>query len=53
MVKVKVPLFRGCFSHFLNRTNGTKSREASHITTAHPNKEPFNVIKTKVVEAKS
>ena len=29
--KAKVTLLHGCFSHFLNCTNGTKSRNASHI----------------------
>ena len=28
---LKVTLLHGCFSHFLNCTNGTKSRNASHI----------------------
>ena len=28
----KVTLFHGCFSRFLNRTNGTKLHKASHIT---------------------
>ena len=28
----KVTLLHGCFSRFLNCTNGTKSRKASHIT---------------------
>ena len=28
---LKVSLFHGCFSSFLNCTNGTKSRKASHI----------------------
>ena len=27
----KVTLLHGCFSHFLNCTNGTKSRKASHM----------------------
>ena len=29
--QAKVILFHGCFSGFLNCTNGTKSRKASHI----------------------
>ena len=29
---LKVTLLHGCFSHFLNCTNGTKSRNASHIS---------------------
>ena len=28
---LKVTLLHGCFSRFLNCTNGTKSRSASHI----------------------
>ena len=28
---LKVTLLHGCFSHFLNCTNGAKSRNASHI----------------------
>ena len=28
---LKVALLHGCFSRFLNCTNGTKSRKASHI----------------------
>ena len=28
---LKVTLLHGCFSRFINRTNGTKSRKASHI----------------------
>ena len=28
---IKVTLLHGCFSHFLNCANGTKSRKASHI----------------------
>ena len=28
---LKVTFFRGCFSCFLNCTNGTKSRKASHL----------------------
>ena len=28
---LKVTLLHGCFSHFLNCTNGTKSRKASHL----------------------
>ena len=28
---LKVSLFHGCFSHFLNCTNGTKLRNASHV----------------------
>ena len=28
---LKVTLLHGCFSHFLNCTNGTKSRNASHL----------------------
>ena len=27
---LKVTLLHGCFSHFLNFTNGTKPRKASH-----------------------
>ena len=27
----KVTLFHGCFSRFVNCTNGTKSRNASHM----------------------
>ena len=30
-ILLKVTLFRWCFSRFLNCTNGTKSRKASHI----------------------
>ena len=30
-VVIKVTLLHGCFSHFLNCGNGTKSRKASHI----------------------
>ena len=30
-VLLKETLFHGCFSRFLNCTNGTKSRKASHI----------------------
>ena len=30
---LKLILFHGCFSRFLNATNGTKSRNASHIKT--------------------
>ena len=32
---LKVPLLHGRFSHFQNRTNGTKSRNASDITEIH------------------
>ena len=28
---LKLTLFHGCFSRFLNRTNRTKSRNASHM----------------------
>ena len=28
---LKVTLLHACFLHFLNRTNGTKSRRASHM----------------------
>ena len=28
---LKLTLLHGCFSHFLNCTNGTKSRNAPHI----------------------
>ena len=28
---LKVPLLHGCFSRFLNCTNGTKSRNVSHL----------------------
>ena len=28
---LKVTLLHGCFSRFLNCTNGTKSRNASHV----------------------
>ena len=28
---LKITLLHGCFSRFLNCTNGTKSRKASHI----------------------
>ena len=28
---LKLTLLHGCFSRFLSRTNGTKSRKASHI----------------------
>ena len=31
LLLVKVTLLRGCFSRFLNCTNGTKSRNASHM----------------------
>ena len=30
-VKLKVTLFHGCFSRFLNCTNGTKSQKVPHI----------------------
>ena len=32
-VLLLVTLFHGCFSRFLNATNGTKSRKALHIET--------------------
>ena len=31
---LKVALLHGCFSRFLNCTNGTKSRKASHMHVA-------------------
>ena len=30
LLLLKVTLFHGCFSRYLNCTNGTKSRKASH-----------------------
>ena len=32
---LKVTLLHGCFSRYLNCTNGTKSRKASHIFKMH------------------
>ena len=31
LLLLKVTLLHGCFSHFLNCTNGTKSHNTSHI----------------------
>ena len=42
MVKVKVTLLHGCFSRFLNCTNGTKSRKASY--KSHYNMENAFII---------
>ena len=33
---LKVTILHGCFSRFLNLTNGIKSRKASHIQTSLP-----------------
>ena len=33
LLALKVTLLNGCFSRFLNCTNDTKSRNASHIIT--------------------
>ena len=33
---LKVALLHGCFSRFLNCTNDTKSRNASHMFVLHP-----------------
>ena len=42
---LKVKLLHGCFSHFLNFANGTKSRKASHIVK-DPEKDPEKCAKT-------
>ena len=41
LVKLKITLLHGCFSRFLNLTNGTKLRKASHI---HSNILEWRVI---------
>ena len=46
---LKVILFRVCFSPFLNYTNGTKSRKASHISISNL-VSISDVIKIKISE---
>ena len=42
---LKVKVFHGCFSRFLNRANGTKSRQAFHI-------EAYNLINVDILPLK-
>ena len=41
---LKVTLLHGCFSLFLNGTNGTKSRKASHLYSSGKCFVIFNVV---------
>ena len=53
---LKVTLFHGCFSRFLNCANDTKSRKASHmfVTSMHSSARKYqvrqNTVKTGLYE---
>ena len=49
---LKVTLFHGCFSHFLNCTNCTKSRNASHLLK-HPFDSNHSQVWEKVLKSHS